>query len=103
MEPYLIGLIAAGGALAYNAWGFFKAYAATKNTSAYEVWDPIKTVLAVVPSLAAAFVAAFTGQLEPNSAGAIVTIFIAGFGLAAAGSKVGIDSFFSEKPAGKGR
>lgn len=94
METYLVGLTAMGGALAYNLWGLFKAYAHTKSTPLTEVWSPVKTLLTIVPSLAAAFVAAYSGQLDPNSMGAVITIFIAGFGLAAAGSKIGVDSFF---------
>ena len=95
MEPWMIGLWAALGALAYSFWGFLRAYQQTRETSKIEKWSWVKTVLTILPALVAGFAAGFA--MNPAGIVDVISIVIAGFGVASAGVKLGVDSFFDTK------
>jgi hypothetical protein len=92
MEPWIIGVTASAGALAFSAWSLVIAYNKSMETKIIEFWSPLRTAITVIPVLCAAFIAGYAMPAE-----SIVTIFVAGFGIASAQSKTGVNSFFVEK------
>ena len=102
MDAVFVGVLAATGGLAYNVWGFLKAWFSTRGTPEEERFDILRTIITVVPILVGAFIAGYLGQLTPNGFGDYVSVVIGGFGVGASINLLGIDSFFSTKSsAGK--
>jgi len=86
------GGLTALGALGYCMWGFVDAYNETKNTPKVEKFDFIKAAITVVPSLVAGFLAGYA--MSGTDTVEFVALISSGFGIAAAQSKLGINSFF---------
>ena len=92
-EKLITGALTATGALAYNLWGFWKAFQATKTTRVKERFDWQKTVTTIVPSIVAGFLAGYA--LDPSGVVEFLSLVMSGFGVAAAQSKLGIKNFFA--------
>jgi hypothetical protein len=95
VEPWIVGLWTAGGALAYNVWGFIRAYNETKKTALEERFEWTRSIVTVAPVLVVGFLAGY--QLTPSTVTDIVGLVLAGFGAASAATKLGIESFFRVK------
>lgn len=94
-ENIISGLLFAGGALAYNIWGFLQAAKAAKASKEVEKFDFAKSAITVLPSLILGFLAGY--NLSANSTSDYVAMVTSGFGVAAAQGQLGINSFF-DKP-----
>lgn len=91
-ENIITGLLFAGGALAYNIWGFITALKATEQTAQKEKFNWKKCSVTVIPSLVLGFLAGF--NLSATTTTDYVTMVTSGFGVAAAQGQLGINSFF---------
>ncbi len=91
--PQLItaGLMALG-ALIYNLWGFYKAWAATQDTPEQEKFDWGKFGTTIIPSVVAGFIAGYA--LPATGTIMAMEMVVNGFALAAAQGQLGIKNFF---------
>ena len=88
----ITGGLTALGAAGYCIWGFVEALNAAKYTPEEEKFSPVKALMTVVPSVVAGFLAGYA--MDEANAVAFVSLVTSGFGIAAAQSKLGINSYF---------
>lgn len=93
-ENLLFGIVAMLGALGYNLWGFLHALQKTRETPEVEEWDVVMTLMTIIPSLVAGFLAGY--KISPSGA-EYVLVFCAGYAAGDIGNKLGINSFFRQK------
>ena len=95
VDNLVTGGLYALGALIFCIYGFIQVCKEVKDTPAVEKFDYLKATITVLPSLALGFLAGYA--LVISGPIMLVTVIVAGFGIAAAQGRLGVNNFFDVK------